>query len=251
MPTTRSNTGEPDIDTCANDRISIAGQDAMSICASQPASETDNKSNDSDHNTTSAGIINASPATSYNSHVLDALSVLPPLQPPTSSGNSYQGPLPSIRPLLNETRSHQVNSRQNRTLPAMILPPTPLDTPRVQIPPAPPSELPAPWSFQPTATNSVLQHQSQGPTTRSSPALQPLPEPDSARAGQRRFLVPGQTRSTPAGWVPFHELSATHRRARMSATSYEIDLQELDWYVYGLMQDLRHRLRFPHDGRNA
>lgn len=232
--------------------VSVAARDLMSMSGtSQAMSETDDNSNDSAHNTISAGGANASPATSYNSHPLDAPSVLPPLNLPTSNGSSHQGPLPSIGLLLNETRSIQVTPRHNQTLPAMILPSRPLGTPQAHIPLAPPGELPAPWSFQLAATSDVLHHQPQGPTTMFSPVLQLLPEPNHARIGQRRFLVPGQTRPIPAGWVSDQELSAAHRRARMSATRYEMDLQELDWYVYGLMQDLRQHLRYPHDGRNA
>lgn len=249
MPTTGSNT---QMSLPQSDRVSVAGQDAMYISSSsQPTSETDDNSNDNDQDTISAGGDNASPATSYNSQLLVASSVLPFLHLPTSSRSSHQGPLPSNRPLLNETMSTQVNPRQNQTLPAMILPSSPPDTPRVHTPPAPPGKVPAPWSFQPIAAPAVLQHQPQGPTTMFSPALQPLTGTAPARAGQRRFLVPGQTRPRPAGWVPDHELSAAHRRARMSATSYEMDLQELDWYVYGLMNDLRQHLRYPHEGKNA
>lgn len=162
----------PDITMTDDGGVSVAARDLMSMSGtSQAMSETDDNSNDSAHNTISAGGANASPATSYNSHPLDAPSVLPPLNLPTSNGSSHQGPLPSIGLLLNETRSIQVTPRHNQTLPAMILPSRPLGTPQAHIPLAPPGELPAPWSFQLAATSDVLHHQPQGPTAMFSPVL--------------------------------------------------------------------------------
>lgn len=161
----------PDITMTDDGGVSVAARDLMSMSGtSQAMSETDDNSNDSAHNTISAGGANASPATSYNSHPLDAPSVLP-LNLPTSNGSSHQGPLPSIGLLLNETRSIQVTPRHNQTLPAMILPSRPLGTPQAHIPLAPPGELPAPWSFQLAATSDVLHHQPQGPTAMFSPVL--------------------------------------------------------------------------------